>query len=178
MFSWIYSENKRDRIEVRLIQFVATQRSMTCNWYKITIFDAQIFFDLALSSRQYTLVVVTRIGMRGTQISLSDQFQMPLDYSVESIPSVQSSQVLKSLIAEISTVQYWQIWPPDCEQLSAVYHPHVHKITKPFTVEIQHCIVLSTYTSVHRSPLFLTNAPMKNYCMHSTCEMEVPPIVW
>jgi len=69
-----------------------------------------------------------------------------------------------------------QIWPPDCEQLSAVYHPH--KITKPFTVEIQHCTVLSTYTSVQSSPLFLPNAPMKNYFMHSTCETEVPPFVW
>jgi len=52
--------------------------------------------------------------------------------------------------------------PPDCELFSAVYLVYSpHKLTKPLTVEVQDCAVLSSdkLNSVHSLLLFPPNAP-------------------
>ena len=77
-----------------------------------------ILHFLAVHSSTWKLRISIREELNSACL-VSFRCLLTVSYSVESIPSVQSPQVLKSLTAEISTVQYWQIWPPDCEQTAA-----------------------------------------------------------
>jgi len=63
--------------------------------------------------------------------------------------------------------------PPDCELFSAVYLVYSpHKFTKPLTVEIQQCAILSSDKQCAQFALVSTKCTIKNFFTCSDCEME------
>ena len=88
--------------------------------------------------------IVAQTTFTITQESQSLQFKgygFKLHVPKGSLPAGVSATKLK---IQVSLSGQFQM-PPDCELLSAVYWVYSpHKFTKPLTVEIQHCAVLSS----------------------------------